>query len=137
MDENNKKDFDAFLQKALKEVGLEEPSKDFNQAILSKLELKKIDQVKNVKPLIPLIVWIFIWMIFSALVASALFFGESQKTDGRYLTFINKLVNLNFINKIPDVQVSEIYTYGIIGLLIFLYVQIVVLKKYMTKKYAL
>ena len=137
MEENKIKDFDAFLRKAVKEVGLEEPSTNFNQAIFSKLELNKVSHIKNAKPLIPLVGWILIWISFIALVASVLFFGQGQKTDGLYINLLNKLVNLNFINKIPDFQVSEIYTYGVIGLLVFLYVQIFALKKYLNNKLAL
>ena len=137
MEENNINDFDAFLRKAVKEVGLEEPSKNFNQAIFTKLALKKEHELKTEKPLIPMVGWLFIWISFSAVVASALFYGNGQKTDSKFLAYINKLIDLNAINNIPDFGISEIYMYGIIGLLIFLYVQIFVLKKYINNKFAL
>tara|TARA_R110002050_G_scaffold286121_3_gene436417 strand:- start:20234 stop:20656 length:423 start_codon:yes stop_codon:yes gene_type:complete len=130
MEENNIKDFDAFLSKAVKEVGLEEPSKDFNHAILSKLPLKVAHQTIKNKPLISNLVWFLMFISISSMVISTLFYGQEPKTDNKYVTLLDTFLSFNFLDKITSITVSGIFTYGILGLLVFLYIQIFVLKKY-------
>ena len=120
MEENNIKDFDAFLSKAVKEVGLEEPNKDFNHAILSKLPLKAAHQMVKNKPLISNFGWLVVFISVSSVVVSTLFYGQGPNTDNKYLSLLDTFLSFNFLDKITSITVSGIFTYGILVLLVFL-----------------
>ncbi|WP_158975884.1 hypothetical protein [Cellulophaga sp. L1A9] len=127
---NNRNDFDAFLRKAIKEVGVEEPSKDFNQSILSRLPLVQERSISSQPPLISNFVWFLISFGVFALIGFALLYDEETKVNGADFKFLNNLRVPNFLDFNINFVSSDVAFYGIISVLVFFYIQIFVLKKY-------
>jgi hypothetical protein len=138
MEENNNiNDFEIFLHKAIKEVGLETPSKDFNQSILTRLSLTQEKVTIRQPPLISNFVWLLISIGVVALTGFTLIYDEETKVDGTYFEFLNNISAPNVFDFSSIFVSSEIVCYGIISVLIFFYIQIFVLKKYfLTHAYA-
>ncbi|WP_165750150.1 hypothetical protein [Cellulophaga sp. Z1A5H] len=130
MEGNNINEFDIFLRKAIKEVGTEAPSKDFNSMILSRLPLTQEKLKCTHPPLISNFVWLSIAMGVVALTGFTLMYDENRFVGSTYFEFLNNFRILNVIDSNSIFTPSKIVCYGIISVLVFCYIQIFVLKKY-------
>lgn len=134
MEENKK--LDDFIRKSINEVGLENPSVDFTNLVMSKI---KVDSEKSTvfiyQPLITRKTWFIIIMVVAAVFAYVIF-GHSNK-EATWLSVIqlNKLTSFNLIGSIPNIPVSTTFIYGIMAVTFFVWVQILVLKKRFDKAY--
>lgn len=138
MQDDKKTKFDQFIKDRIKEEGLEKPSLNFTNTIISKIEtLKEQSEVTLYKPLIPKNIWYsgaaIVIMIFSYLV-----YGNS---DMEFIWLpemkIQQIGQLNLAERLADFNISNIYVYAFIGLAFFVGVQVYLLKNHFDKRYYL
>jgi len=138
MQDDKKTKFDQFIKDRIKEEGLEKPSLNFTNTIISKIEtLKEQSEVTLYKPLIPKNIWYsgaaIVIMIFSYLV-----YGN---IDMEFIWLpemkIQQIGQLNLAERLADFNISNIYVYAFIGLAFFVGVQVYLLKNHFDKRYYL
>ncbi|MGB5497581.1 MAG: hypothetical protein WBM77_01475 [Maribacter sp.] len=138
MQDDKKTKFDQFIQDRIKEEGLEKPSLNFTDTVISKIEtLKEHSEVTVYKPLIPKNIWYsgaaILIMIFSYLV-----YGN---IDMEFIWLpemkMQQIGQLNLTERLPDFNISSIYVYAFIGLAFFVGVQVYLLKTHFDKRYYL
>ncbi len=129
--EKNDKKLEEFVDNLMKHDLLEQPSSNFTESIMSKIEI--INQTKTIqyKPLIPKFVW---WLI--GIVVASVFgyvFIANPETDYSLIErfgISKPEVNLN----LPGLSFSKTLVYSIMFLAVMLCVQIPLLKNYMDKR---
>ena len=132
MEENRDKELDVFLKKNIKEIRLEEPSSNFTTDVFSKIETLQTKDAYVHKPLISK----WGWGLIGLLVVGITFFlfdsGALQESWFKYskLEFFTKLSIFDSLNFISNTMV-----YGLIALVIFIYVQIFILKRHFSNTY--
>lgn len=137
-DKDNSKKIDGFIQKRMKAEGLEAPSMNFTNAIISKIESeKRANLVLSYKPLITNKVWYILGTILFG-VLGFLFYGDTvlQYNWWPEKTLL-QLGKLDLLKKMPEISVSNIYIYAFVGLAFFVGLQIVLLKNHFNKRYFL
>lgn len=138
MQEDNKTKFDQLIQNRIKEEGLEKPSLNFTKSVISKIETQKEhSEVTDYKPLITKNVWysgaaivigIFCYLIFGDI---ALEFNWLPELN------MQQIAQLNLVERLPNLNISNIYVYAFIGLAFFVGVQVYLLKTHFDKRYYL
>ncbi len=138
MQEDNKTKFDQFIQNRIKEEGLEKPSLNFTKSVISKIETQKEhSEVTDYKPLITKNVWysgaaiiigIFSYLIFGNIALDFIWLPEFK---------MQQISQLNLVERLPNLNISNIYVYAFIGLAFFVGVQVYLLKTHFDKRYYL
>jgi len=138
MQEDNKTKFDQFIQNKIKEEGLEKPSLNFTKSVISKIETQKEHSaIMDYKPLVPKNVWysgaaivilIFCYLIFGNIALEFNWLPEMKMPQiGQFKLF----------ERLPNINISNIYVYAFIGLAFFVGVQVYLLKTHFDKRYYL
>ncbi|MFK7813931.1 MAG: hypothetical protein AB8B59_15655 [Maribacter sp.] len=133
MEEN--KELDDFIRKSIAEVGLENPSIDFTNSVLSKIELENQNESVLVsKPLLSKATW------FIILAALTVIFGYvliNSNTESTWLTAeqLNKFDTFNRSLNIPELSFSTTFIYGSISIALCVWIQIFFLKGRLDKNY--
>lgn len=137
MEENKEKEFDALLRKTVKEAGLEQPSMDFTASVLSKIAETAPTEARLHRPLISKGTWLLSLFAALGVLAYSLlgngdlnFMGLSNVRWGEYLNF-------DFLDQWTQWNISNTFLYGILGLALFVCLQVVLLKRHMDNRYAL
>ena len=138
MQDDKKTKFDQFIQDRIKEEGLEKPSLNFTNTVISKIEtLKEHSEVTVYKPLIPKNIWYsgaaIVIAIFSYLVYGNIDIEFNWLPEMKMQQF----GQLNLFERLPNFNISSIYVYAFIGLAFFAGVQVYLLKTYFDKTYYL
>jgi len=127
MEEN--KELDDFIRKIVEEVGFEQPSDNFTNTTLSKIELITENNSTVYKPIISRSIWVGIVVVVIGIFIYVIFNKPSIEIG--WLS----LLNLNTSLRIPDIFVSNIYIYACIVLAFFVGVQVLFLKRHFEKRY--
>ena len=138
MEENRDKQLDDFVKKVVKKAGLEAPSDDFTQSIMSKIVAQNEKRmVTRYKPLISKTSWLVLAGIAFFLLGYVIF-GNSDLTVS-WMPSINEVAidNIGFMNTLANLQLPNTLVYSLTGLTLFIYVQIFYLKKHMESRYTL
>ncbi|WP_339755872.1 hypothetical protein [uncultured Winogradskyella sp.] len=129
--ERDEKKIEAFIDKLLSNEVLEQPSFDFTDKVMSKVE--SIPSVTVYKPLITKSVWTFLILGFVLLVGYVILkepSGNNSWIDRLNLSSVsNPLENIAF-------NFSKTLTYAMVLLTIMLGIQIPLLKHYFNKRMA-
>jgi len=129
--ERDEKKIEAFIDKLLSNEVLEQPSFDFTDKVMSKVE--SIPSVTVYKPLITKSVWTFLILGFVVLVGYVILkepSGNNSWIDRLNLSSVsNPLENIAF-------NFSKTLTYAMVLLTIMLGIQIPLLKHYFNKRMA-
>lgn len=138
MQEESKTKYGQLIQKRIKEEGLEKPSLNFTNAVISKIEAQKVSNVEiDNKPLIPKYFWYsgaaILLIIFSYLIYGNVDLGFNWIPEEK----ISQIEQINLFERLPDINISNIYVYAFIGLAFFVGLQIVLLKNHFNKRYYL
>jgi len=138
MQDDKKTKFDQFIQDRIKEEGLEKPSLNFTNSIISKIETQKEhSEVTVYKPLIPKNIWYsgaaIVIAIFTYLVYGNIDMEFNWLPEKKMQAF----GQLNLAERLPNFNISSIYIYAFIGLAFFVGVQIYLLKNHFDKRYYL
>jgi hypothetical protein len=121
---------DAFLKGIVEEAGLEEPSVDFTQAVLSRIETaSKTNTVFDYKPLISKKVWWFLAAMVSGLFIYIVFGNPDMATNLPYLLSLKKLTEFNLLGKLPNMTGSSTVLYAMTAMAIFVVIQVFLLDR--------
>ncbi len=136
MEEN--KELDDFIRRSIKATGLENPSIDFTDSVLSKIKLaNEQESVMVAKPLFSKTTW---FLILAAVVAvfSYVFMAKST-AESTWLAAIelNKLTSFNLSLYIPELYSSSAFVYGSIAITLFVWIQVFLLQQRLHKSDAL
>jgi len=133
--ESNEKKIEAFIDKLMTADSLEQPSLDFTDKIMTKVESISNSTATVYKPLISKSVWYVIIGCFLALVAY-IYLKEPAASSGLFDRFnlsnisINPLQNVSF-------NFSKTLMYAMALLVIMMSIQIPLLKQYFNKRMAI
>jgi len=138
MQDDKKSKFDQFIQKRIKEEGLEKPSLNFTNTVISKIETQKEhSKVTVYKPLISKKVWyagaVIIIGIFSYLIYGNIAVEFNWLPEMK----MQQIGQLILLERFPNFNISNIYVYAFIGLAFFMAVQVYLLKNHFDKRYSL
>ena len=138
MQDDKKTKFDQFIQNRIKEEGLEKPSLNFTNSVISKIEtLNELSEVTVYKPLIPKNIWFsgaaIVIVIFSYLVYGNIDMEFNWLPEMKMQQF----GQLNLLDRLPSFNISNIYVYAFIGLAFFVGVQVYLLNNHFNKRYSL
>lgn len=134
MEEN--KELDDFIKKSIQEVGLENPSEDFTNAIFSKIENQNSTTFVT-KPLLSKYVWFGILTFVAAIFGFVIFGNMSMESTWGNAIQLNKLTSVNLSLKMPNLPFSNVFVYGLVAVAVFIWIQVLVLKKQLDKRYRL
>lgn len=124
---NQKIDIESLIKSVIKEEGLESPSVDFSEKIMSTIKTSN-SKVKIYEPLIPGSV---LKVIFSslALVTLYIIFTSGHQTQMTYFdNFLNRFKSLHI-----DLEIPANISYIIISALIMLMIQVIMISKFYRK----
>jgi hypothetical protein len=128
--------FDMVIRKRIRQEGLEQPSLNFTNSIISKIEAeKRPKQVLVYKPLINIRLWLGITAVLIGVFTFLLYGDAVIKYNWWPEKVLLELGKINVLDKMPEFSVSDIYVYAFIGLAFFVGLQIVLLKNHFDKRY--
>jgi hypothetical protein len=136
MEEN--KELDDFIRKSVNQVGLEKPSVDFTNLVISKINANVARSSVFVhQPLFSTTTWFIIAAIVVAIFAYVIFGQTGQESTWNSIFQLNKLASFNLMGSIPKIPVSNTIFYGVLSVAFFGCLQIIVLKKRVDNAYKL
>lgn len=138
MEENRDKQLDDFVKKVVKNAGLEAPSDDFTQSIMSKIAAQnEKSMVTRYKPLISKTSWLVLAGI-AIFLSVYIIFGNSDLNIS-WIPSITELAtnNIGIMNTLENLRLPNTLVYGLTGFTLFIYVQIAFLKKHLESRYTL
>lgn len=136
MEENKK--LDDFIRKSIKTVGLEEPSVDFTDLVLSKIQFESDKSaVFEYRPLFSKSTWAILIAIVAAIFIYVIF--GNPDLDHTWFSFsqLNKMTAFNVLGKIPTYDVSSTLLYGVLIFTFFVLVQIFLINQRFKNHYKL
>lgn len=136
MEENKK--LDDFIKASIKDIGLEKPSVDFTELVLSKIEADtQMNAVRVYKPLFSKMAWFVLVTVVASIFGYAIFSSPEVESSWFTLSQIDKLITSNLTAKISVLAVSNTYVYGFLMVTLFLCVHVILLKQRFDKQYRL
>ena len=130
--EGDEKKIEAFIEKLMSADALEQPSVDFTDMVMSKVEAVANSQATVYKPLIPKAVWFLIIGGFIALVGY-LTINESEVNSSWLNRFDWSKVSLNLFENVSS-NLSSTLMYAVVLLAIMISIQVPLLKYYFNKR---
>ena len=138
MQDDKKTKFDQFIQDRIKKEGLEKPSLNFTNIVISKIEtLKEHSEVTVYKPLIPKNIWYSGAAIVIAIFSYLVYGNIDLEFNWLPEVKMQQISQLNLLDRLPNFNISSIYVYAFIGLAFFVGVQVYLLKNHFNKRYYL
>ncbi|TMM56006.1 hypothetical protein FEE95_15295 [Maribacter algarum] len=133
MEEN--KDLDDFIKKIVKEAGLEKPSVDFTNSVLSKIEVaQQKDNIFVAKPLFSKTTWLLTVIAVTALFGYVIFGSSNAESTWVAAAKLNRLTSFNLSLNIPELGYSTALIYGSITIAFFVWIQVLLLKQRQSKR---
>lgn len=130
MEENKHMEYDAFVKRMVNEAGLEEPSGNFTDIILSKIEaVQKTNKVFVYKPLISKKIWSILTAVILVFFGYVMYGNPEIETSFPYFMEMNKWVAFDLSALIPDVVISNTFVYGFTALAFFIGIQVYILDR--------
>lgn len=134
MEEN--KQLDHFIRKSIKEVGLEEPSIDFTEAVMSKLAIAhQKDPVFVAKPLLSKTIWFLIWAAVAAIFAFVIFSDSTVESTGLVSKQLHQLTSFNLAINVPKFSFSDAFIYGSMAIALCVWFQVFLIRNKLAKGY--
>ncbi|NRD22900.1 hypothetical protein HNV10_06585 [Winogradskyella litoriviva] len=130
--ESDEKKIEYFIDKIMSEDFLEQPSLDFTNAVMSKVEAISTSDATVYKPLISKPVWILILGNFTALFGYVIL-GNNATTASWTDRLELPNVSFNFFENVSS-NMSSTLMYAVVLLAIMISIQIPLLKHYFNKR---
>ena len=130
--ESDEKKIEAFIEKLMSVDTLEQPSVDFTDMVMTKVEAVANSQATVYKPLIPKAVWFLIIGGFITLVGY-LTTNESEVNSSWLNRFDWSKVSLNLFENVSS-NLSSTLMYAVVLLAIMISIQVPLLKYYFSKR---
>lgn len=138
MDNYEHNELDNFVKKMVKEAGLEAPSEHFTEQLLHKIELAgKQSPVTAYQPLISRTTWLLLGIGFIGLFVYFVFAGTDTGMVWLSDLSFDFPEKYSFLDKISKINISETISYSVIGISLFVYIQLFLLKRYMDDRITL
>ena len=136
MEENKK--LDDFIRKTIKEVGLEKPSPNFTNLVLSKIQAEEEKAaIFQFQPILSKKVWFIIIGGVIALFAYLLLGDLEIENPWFSISRLNQLTAYDLSVTIPDLPVSSTFIYGFLIFTFFVVVQVFMLKQSVNRSFDL
>ncbi len=136
MEENKK--LDDFIRKAIKEVGLEKPSLDFTDLVLSKIQTEEEKSaVFKFQPILSKKTWFIIICAIITLFAYLLLGDLEMESPWFSISQLNRLTAYNLSATLPDLPISSTFIYGFLIFTFFVVVQVFMLKQRVNRSFDL
>ena len=137
MEENKDKNLDNFVRKSVKQAGLESPSDNFTTTLLAKIEAsnQKVS-ITAYRPLISKVGWGALATIVVALSIFAWFGRVDTKLAWLEKMNMGALPQLDFLDKMPSLALSNIILYGLLVFGVFAVFQVLFLRQRLNSHYA-
>ncbi len=138
MQDDKKTKFDQFIQDRIMKEGLEKPSMNFTNSVISKIETLKVHSgVMDYKPLIPKYMWYSIAAIVIGIFCYLIFGNIALEFNWLPEMKMQQIGKLNLVERLPHLNISNIFVYAFIGLAFFVGIQVYLLKTHFEKTYYL
>lgn len=135
-DEALERELDTLAAKIVKAKTLDVPSLDFNLKVMNKIELANSKSSIVYVPLISRKTWGIIGFGLFCVVLFPFLVQDSGKVGVWYYNFEWPQFQLpNILDRLPVILISDTLVYGILAFTLFLYVQILFLKKYFDARF--
>ena len=128
--DKNIEDFTKFI---LKEATSEAPSFDFVNKVMDTIHIESIPALKEDKPLISVLGWVFI-SLFIIGICAMVFYGTSDSPS------LLSSINWSFVDKIPSFNIfekihfSSKFAFSFVFFSILVILQLVIIKNYANKE---
>ncbi|CAM1369964.1 hypothetical protein [Tenacibaculum xiamenense] len=133
MGENKHVDeLDNFMKKYVKEIEVESPSIDFTKNIMNSINTMENSEVFKAKPLISTKVWI----VLGAILIVSMFFVSKGQSFSEMVTIpeLENLPSFDISNISIPINVSDTMLYTCFFFTIMVFVQIYMLKDFLTRR---
>jgi hypothetical protein len=131
MKESEQKQMDLFLKKTIKHLEFEQVPPEFTGSVMAKLEQFQIKSQKTAyRPLISKPAW---YAMVLVVIGVGIFLGSSAKIESSEwfsVIKLNIIGSTNFLSVLQSLTISDTAVYGLAGLLIFIVIQIVYLRRF-------
>lgn len=138
MEENKEKKLDGLVRKSVREVGLETPSNNFTEMLLSKIEVIPGKSVATTyQPLITRLGWGVIALIATGV--SALILSGKVDTRLEWMESVNfaDSIQTAIFDIVPEVTLSYTVIYSLLIFSACVVIQVLLLKHHLNKRYIL
>jgi hypothetical protein len=136
MKKHKEKELNAFLEKTTKVLELEQAPKDFMQSVMQQVEIHKVNTHSiRYTPLVSTNIWIGITVVVVALFWFLGFENNHVSGDWFSVLRLNTIGNVDFLDVFPTgFSVSDSTIYALVGLLVFLGIQVIYLKQFFANR---
>ncbi|MBT8305737.1 MAG: hypothetical protein KJN85_02250 [Maribacter sp.] len=135
MQKDNQAKFDDYIQERIKQEGLDQPSMNFTNAVISKIEAQKQNKVLEYKPLLGKKTWYAMAVLVIGIFVFLIYGNATMEFNWLPSNLTEQWGQINLLSKLPSLSVSNIYVYAFIGLAFFVMVQVYLLKNHFSKHY--
>lgn len=139
MNNQKEKKLEAFLEKAIAKMELEQAPKDFLTSVMRQVEVEKVHTVSTIyKPLVSKKGWISIVLLVSIVFGFLGFSKHQAKMDWLTTFKLNTIGNMNLLDGVSHTFfVLDSTIYALAGLVVFMVVQVWYLKQFFAKRQVL
>ncbi len=130
--EHNEDQLEAFISKIMAEDQLEQPSKNFTDAVMHKVEQLSDSNAMVYRPLIPKFVWVLVFIGVIVLLGFSYLEAPSESSDWLKYIDLSKLTINPFEN--ISFNFSKTLMYAMVLLAVMITIQIPLLKHYFNKR---
>ena len=136
MKEETNKHLDYLTKKLITKGGVESPSFNFTDAVMSIVENLSKNEITVYKSLISKRTWILILIGFSAIILYTLFFGSQTESTG-WMSKIDMSVlsNNSISNTLSSLRIPKTFMYAMVFFGLMIFIQIPLLKNYLNKRF--
>jgi len=135
MDDKSEKKLEEFTEKLLKDFSHETPSFDFTTKVMSRVEVASNTTISEYKPLISKKIWFVLAFLVTG-VFSYLIFGNVQ-IENYWFSAMQSYISSNLkVFNMPDFEVSNVFSYAVMGFAFFMSIQVFLLKNHFNKRFA-
>jgi len=135
MQKDSQAKFDDYIQERIKQEGLDQPSMNFTNAVISKIEAQKQNKVLEYQPLLGKKTWYAMAVLVIGIFVFLIYGNATMQFNWLPSNLTEQWGQINLLSKLPSLSVSNIYVYAFIGLAFFVMVQVYLLKNHFSKHY--
>ncbi|NHF58084.1 hypothetical protein FK220_001940 [Flavobacteriaceae bacterium TP-CH-4] len=134
MERDKEKELNDFIKKVVSEVGVESPSPNFTDSVLSKIQAGKQADTVAYTPLISRTGWYLMGAVVVVIFAFIILGNGEMDIPWLASSDIETLSNNLFLEAFSNLQVSNTVLYGMAGLAFFVTIQVVLLKNHFGRR---
>ncbi len=128
MKENENKELEKLIGKAMKNMSLETPSFDFTSRVMAQAAIAPKKAITDYKPILPKRFWLVSAIIIIGLIIYAYFSGTPQEKVS-YGIDLEQIYNSKFSHITNQINFSKTTMYATVALLLAMLVQIPLIRK--------